>query len=440
MKRPLIAIALVLVTLLGAGAILVARAVLWFGPELEDRDYTADLHAHNLEINGVTPEEGAAGWDAYQAVIDTVVAADESLSGERAWQRDGTLRLRAIVLDSPEHRADAQPMLNALRQHDIATRLDELAAAPSPVRPQSASGAPPVVHEDTKAARLLARALAIELHDSIISGDAEAAARTLRHLHALGSALTGQATLLEHLLGIAIESIGAREVRYAFVAAAEAGTPPSAAMVDALLPIVAADPGPTVAEALEGERLHALATIAAELPPRQGLQLRAISRGAQGARINESFDRAIAFARRPAPERFGETHLQEDPRSMEVMAGILMPAFDRFITSGDQIAMQRHATLLMLHIERHIAETGAPPAPLDELNLPPEALHDPWSGKPYGYRLLTDDEHNRQYLLWAVSADGEDNGGAEHPRGNDHALGDTETAADWIVNAPRPSE
>jgi hypothetical protein len=440
MRRPLVIVALAFAALLAVGGILVARAVLWFGPELEDRDYTADLHAHALAINAVTSEEGAAGWAAYTAVIDAVIAADESLSGEPAWQPDGTLRLRAIVLDSPEHRSEAQLMLDALQQHEASARLDELAAAPPPVRPQATSGAPPVVHEDTKAARLLTRALAIELHDSIIAGAPAEAARTLRHMNALGRALMGQSTLLEHLVGSAIQVKGTGTLRYAVVAAQEAGAAPSAEMVDTFLPIVSADPGPTVVQALEGERLSALAMIAAELPPRQGLQFRAISRGAQASRINEAFDNAIAFARRPAPDRFGETHEQANPGRMDVMPAILMPAFDRFITSGDQIAMQCHATLLMLHIERHIALAGAPPGSFDELNLPPEALRDPWSGRPYGYRRLAEDEYNRPYLLWAVGADGEDSDGARHPDGNDHALGDTETSADWIVNAPAPDE
>src|SRR5690606_225871 len=84
MKRPLGTIGIALALFALVGAILLARWLLWFGPGLPDRDYAADFHAHALEINGVTAEEGAAGWAAYEAVVDAVVAAAESVTGEPA--------------------------------------------------------------------------------------------------------------------------------------------------------------------------------------------------------------------------------------------------------------------------------------------------------------------------------------------------------------------
>jgi hypothetical protein len=445
MKRPLGTLGIALALIVGVGVILLARWALWFGPGLPERDYAADFHTHALTVNGVTAEEAARGWAAWEAVVEAVIAADEAVSGRAARQPDGAIRLSAELNEAPEYRAASQPMLDALEQQGVRELLDQLAAAPAPVRPaleimtlESA--------EDGKVARALARALAIELRESIAAGEADAAAQTVHRLHTLGRVMNGQPTQIERMLGQAIDAVTDRVVRQSLVAvravgASAAGEGAQPEMIEALLAALEARPAaPSVAETLEGERLVAIGMIAESLPERTGLPLRPISRGAQAAALDRAYEPAIEFAQRPGPARWGEVVDQPTLGRMDVMAAILVPAFDRFIVTADQLAMHRHATLLMLYIERHIAQTGAAPASLEELGLPPESLRDPWSGRAYGYRTLDGDPHGRLYLLWAVGANGVDDGGVEHPDGNDRALRDRETSADWIVNLPREVE
>lgn len=439
MKRPLGTIGIALALFALVGGILLARWLLWFGPGLPDRDYAADFHEHAMEINGVTAEEGAAGWAAFEAMVDAVVAAAESVTGEPAWQPDGSLRLDVMLDQDPQRRAESTPMLEALEQHEAYARLDDLEAAPHAVRPPLESITVDFVKENG-AVRTLGRALVIRLREAIMAGDAEAAARAIGRMRILSRAMRGQPTLIERLVGDAIHSLGDSEIRTALIAVRRAGEPASGEMTEALAAALADQPPPpSLADTLEGERLFALAMIADTLPADGAVPFRPVSRGAQASAINEAYTRATTFAEAPATERWGKQLEQPEFGRMDVMAAILVPSFEHFARTTDQVDLSRHATILMLHIERHIASAGAPPASLDELNLPPEALHDPWSGEPYGYRTLTDDPHGRPYLLWAVGANGKDDGGAEHPEGNDHAFRNPGVPADWIVNHPRPA-
>src|SRR5690606_29014447 len=80
MKR-LGTVGIALALIIAVAIILLVRWALWFGPGLPDRDYAADFHTHALAVNGVTAEEGARGWAAWEAVVEAVIAAAESVSG-----------------------------------------------------------------------------------------------------------------------------------------------------------------------------------------------------------------------------------------------------------------------------------------------------------------------------------------------------------------------
>lgn len=87
--------------------------------------------------------------------------------------------------------------------------------------------------------------------------------------------------------------------------------------------------------------------------------------------------------------------------------------------------LERDGTLVMLAIERHRMRVGRLPSTLDEL-VPIDIAElplDPWSGKPFVYRPLSEQEVNDNpkgwpYVLYSVGPDRVDNGGEAWTQGN----------------------
>src|SRR5690606_962297 len=123
--------------------------------------------------------------------------------------------------------------------------------------------------------------------------------------HALGRVMNAQPTQIERLLGQAIDALTDRVVRQSLVAVGGGGERARPELVEAILAALDARPAaPSVAEALEGERLVALGMIADSLPQRTTLPLCPISRGAQAAALDRAYEPALEFARQPAAQRW----------------------------------------------------------------------------------------------------------------------------------------
>lgn len=94
------------------------------------------------------------------------------------------------------------------------------------------------------------------------------------------------------------------------------------------------------------------------------------------------------------------------------------------------------ATRLLLAIEAYQGRNGHAPGSLDEPH--PDFItanpNDPVCDKPYHYKRLDGDEHQRPFLLWSCGIDEEDNGGT--PIGH-KGWWNGPPGTDWIINAPR---
>jgi hypothetical protein len=123
------------------------------------------------------------------------------------------------------------------------------------------------------------------------------------------------------------------------------------------------------------------------------------------------------------------------------LLNMLIPAVGRFLNRGDIVQAMIDGSRLQLAVEGYRAQHGECPPALAA--LVPEWLEsvpdDPFSGSPYGYRLVPGDGGG--YLLYSVGADGRDDGGAGDPQEPTTALTEQGVGRDFIFNQPRlPSE
>jgi len=121
-----------------------------------------------------------------------------------------------------------------------------------------------------------------------------------------------------------------------------------------------------------------------------------------------------------------------------LLVKILQPSLERSLRSSDQVEIDRTAMPLLFALERHRLEKGVYPATLAEL-VPkwlPQVPLDPWSGKPFGYRLLdaSKDEQKRGFMLYSVGFDGVDNGGVSGMNPWEAIMQPASTGIDYIIN------
>jgi hypothetical protein len=125
----------------------------------------------------------------------------------------------------------------------------------------------------------------------------------------------------------------------------------------------------------------------------------------------------------------------------------LMPAWSHNLGSFDTHEQEQRALRVCIALERYRAAHGEYPASLTDLRagVGAELPHDPWTGRPFGYRRIgaTTDTLGRGYLLYSFGADQRDDGGAEaaDPRSalfNAQArrAGKAAGGTDFILNVP----
>lgn len=113
---------------------------------------------------------------------------------------------------------------------------------------------------------------------------------------------------------------------------------------------------------------------------------------------------------------------------------------DRFLQTVDRAALRRRVLRAVIELERYRLKHGEYPDSLDLLpaDSTRDALRDPYSGKPFGYRRVDPvaDAHGRHFLLWTVGLDGEDNGGWMNSPHDESALREADSDTDFVVNGP----
>ena len=116
---------------------------------------------------------------------------------------------------------------------------------------------------------------------------------------------------------------------------------------------------------------------------------------------------------------------------------------DMMMNAADQFELERAGTRAFIAVERSHRATGVWPATLSDAAKQAQlnAMIDPWSSKmPVKYlRLDAADAHGRNYLIYSVGVDGEDDRGKELEKAKRlDALNKPLTSwADFVINVPR---
>ncbi len=367
-------------------------------------------------------------------------------------------------------------MASMLRERGVREHLAAMAATPRSVRGRRPSDewVISLLLPELGSARDLARWCAARMHEAVRTGDTTELVASFEQGLALGRVVGSQWTIIERLTGIAIVALMTGELRREVAG----GTIDAATCRELLAAIDRQLPLPPMELALTGERLGLMDAIqrthtdngrgsgrliitkiddlkslgdpngptpAAYSHPIFNIVGLFMPSRAETVRMADTFyDTLIAFSRKTPAERRTETFnpdvfVESLPRGYFLLR-MLLPALGKAIVSNDRCEVDVAGVRVMLALEVHHQEHGAYPARLEDLvpSILPELPLDPFSGKPYGYKLFADGGRGRgSYSLFSVGADGVDDGGVPHAEHPQKALQGTDTGSDYIIHEPK---
>ncbi|MEZ6243016.1 MAG: hypothetical protein R3B57_08235 [Phycisphaerales bacterium] len=297
--------------------------------------------------------------------------------------------------------------------------------------------------------------------------DPETLVNAVSHMLALARIHMRQPILIERLVGIAMAALAADVTRDA---ALHAELPERT--LDELLGLwlsLNEVPGPSFA--LEGERLVELDTIQwtysddgmgsgfalpvefAKLsggtihtsPSIRNVPGLFLARRDDITRVaNDLFDDVTLLANTRRRERFivHPRHDYENLSRRYMLLNIVMPAYGKMIHAEDRFACERAGTQTLLAIQLYRARHRSLPTTLEELvpEILPSIAVDPYSQNArFVYRRLSPpDEYGRDFLLYSVAEDGEDNDATPVPGDPDqfHAFSKDYPGTDFLFTPP----
>lgn len=337
--------------------------------------------------------------------------------------------------------------------------LDEAARAPFVLRP-AISDTPlfNVSLPNLGRFRYMAKCRAAAMRKAAVEEDWDEFVRAAEHIFMLGEVTSKQCMPIDYLVGVAIGGLGCRELREILH---EHRVPPETCA--RLIEIVEERAPASIAHALECERLSMYDVIQSFYTDRGS---------GNGQLILSKFDSAFLFpgagSNLPDVGRFknlaapffadrretkqeadflfdtairhsgldGITR-QADPVQIEqyiaslgyrhIFVQTFASVIDRMPRQQDRTGQEYDSTRIMLALEMYATWNGSEfPYSLDALvpGILDELPVDPLNGLPYGYRLIENDEvdsWNREYLLYSLGHDAEDNQGREVVKGENRS-------------------
>ncbi len=312
--------------------------------------------------------------------------------------------------------------------------------------------------------RNTARMNAARMELALGSGDRPEYLASLEQMLLLGEFAMRQQTLIDRLVGTAIQALALTRVRE------HAARYPDVEWLDEVAACLDRQRTPVgISHALQGERVFGLDALQWVYSSRRNYA-RMLSGNAANLGIGLSPSNARAFlTRRYADMRdelvgmYDEMVLMGQTRraqrtavaNLQILNGvtptqnpiavIMMPAVGKALSSDDQMRSMRRGTRVMLAIERFRAMNGAYPSTLKQAAANADGstldLIDPYTDKPFGYMKLSAAASNgwRSYLLYSLGEDGIDNGGTLDPKGLPGVITrapNTDTAINPVGRAP----
>ncbi|VAX41764.1 hypothetical protein MNBD_PLANCTO03-1666, partial [hydrothermal vent metagenome] len=320
----------------------------------------------------------------------------------------------------------AEDLLVAYREGGVFEMLDSLTEMRRAVRGLVVTSPGPLIvaaFPSLGKERELARINGARMHLAILAEDRDEFISAMSANLALGRSLQHQASAIEALAALAIESVTYDRLRYLFP------HHPESDWLDHIDAAIRQQRAPLARDhTIEGERVYQLDILAwvfadpsnvrfgrfsktvreyvdwmASDLSGQRLGTYAENRDSMNAYFDAMAESAVfdPFERPPLPTVTGDLVLLE----------MLLPALSRILEHADQIETRRRGTAVMIALERHYLAHGFYPDTLSA--LVPEYLAvlpiDPWTGEPLRYRLHG--EGASAYVLYSVGPDAEDNGG-----------------------------
>lgn len=355
--------------------------------------------------------------------------------------------------------------LEALRRFEdvgVISRLDEIAASGMGVMPMPDSRDEmligillPLLSEQ----RQTARALRARMFLAAEQDDWDTYTASFEHIIAVGRLTGEQPFLIQRLVGIAIRAMAFRAVGEDLMA----GRLEDAALQGLVDAIERQSPMLPVEFAFRSELLWELDAVQWVHTKRGRIILSEVGKLDWGSAPRSKIINvaSIVFPRKAETEQwFRDFHeviiaqskltpaeRRQQPLDPEwddlgwqqLLQGILVPAMGSAMRADDQARLTELGLRVMLAIERYRADQGLLPADLaslvpdylDELPQDSYAL----GAVPLGYFVFEHtDEHGREYLLYSVGADGEDNAGKPHEDNPFDALKQGSEGADFVFN------
>ena len=425
------------------------------------------------------PSEGPNGWTMLLEALDARVAAEREFGAALAtagrfspgsnmyeawWVPSGDKDTDSR--NTEERRADVKAIIEELRAKGVLDKHAAFARTARAVRPKPEGEVYSVLLPELGMMRQSARLLGARYALAAEEGNVDEMIASYEQLIAIAKVAKAQFTLIDHLVGIAIESLANERVREMMMLhplEGEKGT----RLAKAILAVMDREQAlmARVDHAFAGERLSVLdavewthtddgsgggvlivtmvdlvangtggATSMSSLRQISGALAGLAFRGKAGTveRVNMMMEKTIATSRLPRVSR--EMVSIEDTMMLSLtwrdrLLSTLLPALGRSLKSQDQTDLTRLGLRTMLALELFRIREGHYPARLEELvgrDLPMLA-EDPIAGGLLRYKLLgsgvvdpsewsipTDQKQRpdtRGYLLYSVGDDGVDNGG-----------------------------
>ncbi len=473
-------IALIAVALLAVLLLWFALSVIYAEPKIAI-DYGRKMH-ESVRARQAMPPDANDGWlqidtaiEKFNAARSQVAARHPSLPPE-AFDPTFLANPAAVFKYEDFTRQQAESVSRELLEAFGAAggwdELEAFAAIPYAARPPFDGPLVQASIPDLGPSRSIARLCAARLRLAAEAGEDAVMIAAFEQGTGLGRHLSGQATIIDHLVGMSIMALMQQELRMQILAGRV-----SAEAAEELLGVIDRQSPWPVAPVFEAERYvvldtiqrcfsdngrgngHLLPTAASDLggaafgvtgvglnkPPRV-MNLAGLlhpDRRTTEARANEIFDGLAEYAAMTQTERKAATGPDIDTLvNGNRLLERLIPSGYTAIKSNCTIRADREATRLMLAIEVHRARTGTYPAALDALAdlLGGTVPLDPVVDRAFGYRLLgTPDRHQRPYLLYSITTDGVDNDGemGDRPPETPILRRSGLTNVDYVYNQPQ---
>lgn len=437
-----------------------------------------------LDLSAAAQPEGENGWPALLDAIAIYDSIDPSDLPD--WPTD---LVEAAEIESLTRILDGEfdgqrlrfelALLERIEASGALERLDAMSAAPRAVRESIGLDGPGIVFTllpELSPARSLAKMCAARMRVALERGDSEQFLRSAEHGLALGRVMAHDPFYISRLVGLAVSNLAFSEIGHALVER-ELDEPTCLR----LLALLDRHVLPPMSLALEAERLcqlDAIQRLYSDDGKGDGILLMSKSvemgnmlgggppvggghpvmnvaglflpgRAETTRLLDEYFDAAIEQSVLTGPQQQAhpvdlETFVDNLPRG-HFFLKMLLPALSRGGGADRKARAVREALRLTLAIEAFEARHGRPPEALADLapEFLPSIPIDPVSGQAFVLaRREATAADPREWLLYSIGADGQDNGGAETPDPDDayDAL-DVETGAqgfDYVFNRLRP--